>query len=153
MVIVPLIDLYTTACDWLGAGAEIPHTGLLWFLVTSFFNGVIIELGRKIRAPQAEEEGVETYSALWGPRRAALAWLGALLLTALCAWLAAREIDFAGPVGSVLAILFIIASGTAWRFIQAPTNRRAKFIETISGLWTVIMYLSIGTIPLWLKLL
>jgi 4-hydroxybenzoate polyprenyltransferase len=90
MLIVPLIDLYTTACDWLAVGAEISHTGLLWFLVTSFFNGVVIELGRKIRAPQAEEAGVETYSALWGRRRAVMVWLGALLLTAVSAWLAAR---------------------------------------------------------------
>jgi 4-hydroxybenzoate polyprenyltransferase len=150
---VPLIDLYTTACDWLVVGTGISHTGLFWFLATSFFNGVVIELGRKIRAPQAEEEGVETYSALWGPRWATLAWLVALLLTALCALLAAREVDFAGPVGGVLAVLLIIASGIAWRFLQAPTSRRAKFIETMSGLWTVIMYLTIGAVPLWFKLL
>ena len=99
MLIVPLIDLYTTACDWLVAGVDISHSGLFWFLVTSFFNGVVIELGRKIRAPQDEEEGVETYSVLWGPRRAALAWLGALLLTALCALLAAGKSILPGRLG------------------------------------------------------
>jgi 4-hydroxybenzoate polyprenyltransferase len=152
MLIVPLIDLYTTACDWLVVGADIPHTGLIWFLVTSFFNGVVIEIGRKIRAPQDEEYGVESYSALWGPHRAVLAWLGALLLTALSAWLAAYEINFAGPVGSVLVVLLGLASLIAWRFLQFPTSQRAKLIETMSGLWTIIMYLSVGAVPLGLKL-
>jgi 4-hydroxybenzoate polyprenyltransferase len=33
--------------------------GLFWFLAASFCNGVVIEIGRKIRAPAQEEEGVD----------------------------------------------------------------------------------------------
>jgi 4-hydroxybenzoate polyprenyltransferase len=75
----------------LAAGAAAPHAGLAWFLIVSFFNGVVIEVGRKIRAPQDEEVGVETYTALWGRPQAIMAWLGALLLTAISAWLAAAH--------------------------------------------------------------
>lgn len=148
MVIVPLIDLYTTACDWLVAGESVPHGGLAWFLVVSFFNGVVIELGRKIRAPQDEERGVETYSALWGRPAAALAWLGALAVTAVSAWLAACEIGFAGPVGWLLAGLLLVAGAVALRFLRQPVTRRAKLIETVSGVWTILMYLSVGAAPL-----
>jgi 4-hydroxybenzoate polyprenyltransferase len=152
MLIVPLIDLYTTACDWLAAGTDIPHAGLAWFLIVSFFNGLVIELGRKIRAPQAEEPGVETYTALWGRRNAVLVWLGALLLTAASAWLAAREINFAGPVGWLLAILLLVALTIAVRFLQNPITGRARLIETMSGLWTILMYLSLGVLPLLIRL-
>ena len=148
MLIVPLIDFYTTATDWLAAGEAVPHSGLAWFLVVSFFNGVVIEIGRKIRAPQDEEHGVESYSALWGIHAAVWAWFGALLLTAVSAWLSARQIGFAGPVGWLLAVLLAAALPVALRFLRAPTTSRAKLIETMSALWTILMYLGIGAIPL-----
>jgi len=148
MLIVPLIDLYTTATDWLVAGQAVPHGGLAWFLVVSFFNGVVIELGRKIRAPRDEEPGVETYSALWGRLRAVLAWLAALLLTALSAWLAAAQIGVAGPVGGLLGLLLAVAVAVGVRFLQQPVTSRAKLIETVSGVWTILMYLSVGALPL-----
>jgi 4-hydroxybenzoate polyprenyltransferase len=153
MVIVPLIDFYTTAIDWLVAGQTVPHGGLAWFLVVSFFNGIVIEVGRKIRAPRDEETGVETYSALWGRRRAIAAWLGALFLTAISAWLAAREIDFAGPVGGLLIALLIAAIAIALRFLRDPQTHRASQIETMSGIWTILMYLSIGAAPLLIRIL
>jgi 4-hydroxybenzoate polyprenyltransferase len=153
MLIVPFIDFYTTACDWFVAGAAIPHTGLTWFLIVSFFNGIVIELGRKIRAPGDEETGVETYTALWGRRKAVLAWLAAMSLTAASAWLAAREIGFATPVGILLTILLGLAILFAVRFLGVPETRRANRIEVMSGAWTLLMYLSIGTIPLLHQLL
>ncbi len=147
MVIVPLIDFYATACDWSPRGAGAPH-GLLWFVAVSYFNGLVIEMGRKIRAPEDEEAGVNTYSFLWGRRNAVLAWLAAMSTTALCAVLAARQIDFVGPLSVWLGLLLILASGTAWRFLRAPTSRGGKQIENISGLWTIGMYLSLGAAPL-----
>jgi len=148
MLIVPLIDFYTTACDWRVAGEAVPHSGLAWFLIVSFFNGIVIEIGRKIRAPEDEEHGVETYSALWGRRNAVLAWLGALFFTAVSAWLAAQEIGFAGPVGWLLAGLLLAAAGVALRFLRQPATGRAKLIETMSGVWTILMYLGVGAAPL-----
>jgi 4-hydroxybenzoate polyprenyltransferase len=80
MVIMPLIDVYTSGCDWLPAGVNLP-AGLKWFLIASFFNGMVIEVGRKIRAPEMEEPGVQTYSVIWGRTGAVAAWLLAMLLT------------------------------------------------------------------------
>ena len=151
MLIVPLIDFYTTACDWRAAGIVVPHSGLTWFLIASFFNGVVIEIGRKIRAPQDEEHGVETYSFLWGRHRAVFAWLGALALTAVCAALAAVEINFLVPAACLLLSAFAITVVVAARFLANPLTQRAKLIETTSGLWTILMYLSIGAIPLLIR--
>ena len=152
MLIMPLIDFYATACDWIVAGLQVPPAGLYWFLLVSFFNGMVIEIGRKIRAPQDEETGVETYSALWGARRAIIVWLLALTLTAISAFAAASWIDFALEAGIILVVLLVLCVVLAARFLRDRQSRRAKLIETISGVWTVLMYLSLGVIPLSLRL-
>ncbi len=147
MVIIPLVDLYATACDWLVAGED-PPRGLIWFLVVSYFNGLVIEIGRKVRGPKEEEEGVNTYSALWGRRNAVLAWLASLLTTAVCAFAAAWQIDFLLPVSALLVVLLLAAAICAASFLLRPEAKRAKRIETLSGLWTILMYLSLGGVPL-----
>jgi len=152
MLIMPLIDFYATACDWLVASgqwslAAVPD-GLYWFLIVSFFNGIVIEIGRKIRAPQDEEEGVKTYSMLWGRGWAVLLWLGALIVTATCAGLAAWQIDFFRPVVLVLLILLSMALFAGWHFLKHLTAGAGKRFELIAALWTLCMYLSLGAGPL-----
>ena len=55
-MIMPLVDFYATACDWWTVSHR-PPPGLLWFVIVSYFNGVVIEVGRKIRPAEDEEEG------------------------------------------------------------------------------------------------
>jgi len=149
MLILPLIDLYATACDWMPSGAgRVVSQGLAWFLVASFFNGIVVELGRKIRAPADEERGVETYSALWGARRATLAWLGAMVCTLLFATLAAREVGAAWIVAGLLGAIGIAGAVTARRLVANPVPGAGKRAELISGLWTIAMYLGVGVLPL-----
>lgn len=150
MVIMPVFDIYATACDWLTAGAA-PPCGLIWFLLVSYLNGIVIEVGRKIRAPADEEEGVETYSILWGRHKALLVWLSAMLLTALCAWRGALLIGFATPVALLLLGLLSAAALLAGSFAAAPLPGRGKHIELFSGIWTLLMYLSLGAVPLLLR--
>jgi len=151
MLIMPLIDFYATACDWATTGAS-PPTGLGWFLAVSFGAGLAIEIGRKTRAPQDEEHGVPTYTAMWGRRNAAMAWLGALGLTAVCAVFAAHEINFAAPASILLAAALCAASVIALRFLRQPTAERARLIELMSGVWALLVYLSLGAAPLFLRI-
>ncbi len=148
MLIMPLIDLYVTSCDWRGATAR-PPDGLIWFLLVSFFNGIVLEIGRKLRAPADEEPGVETYSLLWGRQIAVAGWLCALVITALFAGLAATRIGFLFPVGCLLTTLLVLAALIALRFHRRPETKHAKAVEMFSGLWTLLMYLSLGAAP-WL---
>lgn len=150
MLIMPLIDLYATACEWRAAGAP-PPDGLTWFLVVSFFSGVVIEIGRKIRAPEDEEHGVETYTSLWGCRNATLAWMGAMLLAAGAAILAAHRIGVAAPVAGLLVVLLTTATVIAWRFLRQPGRRQAMLFEPMAGLWTLLTYLGLGAVPLLLR--
>ncbi len=148
MAIMPLVDLYTTACDWIPAGYTHPPRGLLWFLLVSFFNGMVVEIGRKIRSPQDEERGVETYSFLWGRRTAVLVWLGVMTGTAILAFTAARGIHFEHAIAVLLLILIAIAAAIGRVFLQQTRTQQGKWIENMAGVWSLLMYLSLGTIPL-----
>ena len=147
MVILPLVDLYATACDWWVAGLRQPPRGLLWFLVVSYLNGLVVEIGRKTRVPADEEHGVDTYSALWGTAGAARAWLFMVLLTALAAWRAAAEIGTEGPMVVLLAVLVIACAAAAVRVARSNAAGAGKFVELMSGVWTVLMYLGLGAVP------
>lgn len=153
MLIMPLIDLYATACDWWPAGHRHPPDGLFWFLIVSFFNGLAIEIGRKIRAREDEEHGVETYSKLWGQRGAIAAWLSAIGATAAAAVVAATRIASEVIVGRLLFVLLLACIFTAWRFLRAPSTSTGKRIEVMAGVWTLGMYLSLGVLPLLLRLI
>ncbi|MES2570415.1 MAG: UbiA family prenyltransferase [Verrucomicrobiota bacterium] len=149
MLIMPLVDLYATACDWRVAGAPLPK-GLFWFLIVSFFNGIVIEIGRKIRAPQDEEPGVPTYSAQWGPNTAVCAWLGVLAATAASAAIAASLIGFTWPVLLLLGILLAVAAFISLSFLR--TQASGKRFEFFAGIWTLAMYLILGAVPLFIRL-
>jgi 4-hydroxybenzoate polyprenyltransferase len=146
MAIMPMIDGYTTGLDWLAEGADAP-AGLGLFLLVTFLNGIVIEVGRKIRAPGGEREGVDTYTSAWGTRRAPLAWLATLAATALTAWLAARHVGIGGIAGAILAGAALATAAPALRFLRAPDARLARGIETASGAWTIAMYLLLGAGP------
>lgn len=150
MAIMPLVDWFATGCDWVHAGGTMPP-GLFWFLAASFCNGIVIELGRKIRSPGQEETGVETYSVLWGPRIAVLAWLAAMGATLICAGIAGARIAFAAPLLAVLGTCLVVAALCGRAFLHSPEPKASKRIETLSGVWTLALYLVLGVIPLWLK--
>jgi 4-hydroxybenzoate polyprenyltransferase len=148
MLVVPLIDFYATACDWLAAGAwHRPRLGLVWFLAASFCNGVVVEIGRKVRAPEDEEEGVDTYSRVWGRGPSVRWWLVALLLTAVFALLAARDVDAVPIVAWPLGILAVVAVVFSRRMATNPTPGFGKRLELVSGLWTMTLYLGLGAVP------
>ena len=146
MLILPLITLYATACEWRIAGASMP-SGLAWLLVASVFNGLVIEIGRKIRAPEAEEHGVETYSALWGQRAATLAWWAAMLLAAASSLPVAHAIGLPAVLAAAFGIVLALAAVAGWRFLDQPTSKRAGLFEPVSGLWTLVAYLGLGAGP------
>lgn len=151
MAIMPLVDLYTTACDWVPLRYHRPPRGLLWLLLVSYCNGVVLEIGRKIRTPIDEETGVETYSFLWGRRRAVAVWLSVMTLTAAFAIEAARGIAFGLPATFLLGSLVLIAAGLSLRFLATEVPGRGKSLELIGGVWSLILYLSLGVIPIALR--
>ena len=144
MLVMPVIDFYATGLDWIHNGVPMPRE-LFLFLAMTFLNGCVIEIGRKIRSPEDEEHGVETYSALWGPRRAATIWLAVLAVTF------ALALECCWRVGCGLAGLPLL--GTEAVRCATPAvlflcgRRCGPKIERASGVWTLAMYLIVGGLP------
>jgi 4-hydroxybenzoate polyprenyltransferase len=79
------------------------------------------------------------------------AWLAAMALTALFAWRGATLIHFAMQVGILLLILLTIAVIVSITFALSPLPGSGRRFELVSGVWTLLMYLSLGVIPLLIR--
>ena len=145
MFILPLIFLYLLAASWQHLSA--PPRTLGWFLLASYANGIVFEVGRKLRAPQDEEAGVETYSALWGVPRATAVWLLAIVMAGLGGVIAGWAVGI-GPLmmlGVVVGLAAIAWIG--WRMVQQPALSNSRWIEYGSALWVLAFYLCLGVLP------
>lgn len=145
MAIMPLIDLLLTAVEWMPHGRA--PAGLWLFLTLSFVNGCVMEIGRKLWATSNEIPGVDSYSRLWGPRRAALVWvalvgLSALLLIAVGARTGSLWISIA-----VAAIGFAACAISARRYAAAPVPLLQKRIDGLAGIWVFLCYATAGFAP------
>jgi 4-hydroxybenzoate polyprenyltransferase len=147
MAIMPLIDGYTTGLDWLPAGRH-PPAGVLWFLAVTFANGVLIEIGRKLRAPADERTGVDTYTHVWGPRRAPLVWLCALTASAWLSVQAARHVGWPNGGVALFVTLAAVAGVPALRFLRSQQRGAASAVERVSQAWPALTYISLGVLPL-----
>ena len=146
MAIMPLIDLLLTGIEWRPSGA--PHPALWLFIGLSFSNGCVLELGRKLWAPENEREGVETYSRLWGPERATRVWLGFVVISLvllLGVGRATGALVLIAPLGLIGAAICVWA-GRA--YVRNQTPKDEKRVDTLAGLWVFLCYASAGFAPL-----
>jgi 4-hydroxybenzoate polyprenyltransferase len=143
MLNIPLITLFATAFDWRAARQPLPP-GLLWLPATAFFVCLGLETGRKIRAAADEEQGVETYSFLWGHRRAVEVWTGVLVAGGACAWAAAGRIGAAAPVGFAGVALAASAAVLGVRFVRNPAQGRGRAFERFSEIFALVLLACLG---------
>ncbi|MDB4948632.1 MAG: rane protein [Gemmatimonadetes bacterium] len=142
MAVLPLLLAYLSAVDWLAADAR-PPRALPLLLAASFAAGVVVEVGRKVRAPEQERPGVETYTGAWGIRASTHVWLGALVASAVACALALRAAD-AGWLSIAPLALLPLAAIPALRFSRVPSAVGAKRIDLTSGVWTLALYALLG---------
>ncbi|MEM9471498.1 MAG: UbiA family prenyltransferase [Pseudomonadota bacterium] len=147
MAIMPLLDLFVTGVEWLPAGFT-PEPALAFFLILSFINGCVLEIGRKTWAPDNERDGVETYSGLWGVRKAADTWLATVTLSfvTLCAVGMSTGYFWSTtlPAAAMLAVCW--HAGATMR--ASPTDEKQKQLDTVAGLWVFVCYTAAGFAPL-----
>ena len=146
MVVLPVIDVYTTGLDWLAEGVE-PPPALVLFLGVTFANGILLEIGRKVRAPGDEREGVDTYTAAWGRPVAVVAWAVALASSLLLAIQASAGLGASRIPVALLVIPGLLAAATGIGFLVSATRRYAKGMEVASQLWPLVTYLLLGSAP------
>lgn len=152
MVIIPLTDIYASSYDWELQNAN-PSVGLAFFFLVSYLNGLVLEIGRKIKPAETEEAGVVSYTKLWGLQKAPLVWIGLLTLNFSAALAAAYYAGHAQLTFLILAVLFFITLVPAMLFIRKPSAKQSKLIEGASVLWAFGMYLTLGGIPLLIQLI
>ena len=140
MLIIPLIVAYVAVC----AGVRTPSVALLWFAGMSYFTFCVFEIGRKVRSPEDEEKGVDTYTALWGMRGAVSSWLSVMAAAAAFAALAANAIDALTLTAGLVAAAFVAAAVYSRRFLTDPRPGRGKPFLALSGVWMIAVYLALG---------
>lgn len=146
MAIMAFIDFYVTAAEWL-LHAWLPPAGIWVFIGLSCVNGCVLELGRKIWAPENERPGVETYSHLWGPRRAVIVWIGLCML----AFVLLSAISLIAGGGWIAMLL----GGIAWlgallagrQFADSATPKAQRRLDTFAGVWVFVCYAIAGLSP------
>ena len=155
MLIMPLIAFYVSAFDWLCVCRAMPQ-GISWVLSVAFFCGLVLELGRKIRIPRLEREGVETYSALWGTGNSVAIWLVSIVAAVAAYANAAALITSSslhiGLGAAALAIGILTLSLFSKRYDHGYPEFAAKIIEPSSGLVAMLLYLGLGPIQAIIRL-
>jgi 4-hydroxybenzoate polyprenyltransferase len=152
MFIIPLVDIYASGLDWVLEGAPAPK-GLLFFFAVSYMNGIVLEIGRKIKVPGKEKEGVLTYTAMLGTNRAVVLWLFILLATLALAVGACAFAGYGMIAFFVLGLIFLLCALPALLFLRGKSEPAAKAIELASALWTITMYLTLGGVPMVMRML
>jgi 4-hydroxybenzoate polyprenyltransferase len=145
MAIMPLLDGYVSSFDWVTAHARPPAT-LAWFLAISFANGLVVEIGRKMRRARDEERGVETYTALWGRRGASAVWLAILGTAAALGCATASVAHF--PLASILALATTAAAAGVVAIAFLRDRLGGAALEAAAGGWTFTSYCALGLLPL-----
>jgi len=144
MLVMPLIAFYISTFDWLSDCRQMPQ-GLEWLLLFSFACGVVLEIGRKIKAPDAERNGGETYSSLWGISVALTAWIAASVISVIAFVFASTFFDHTIlPINmgiGVLALAVIVAASVP---AAAEPKISTRFIEPGSGLYAMLLYVGLG---------
>lgn len=151
MFIIPLIDIFASGMDWMYQDLAAPF-GLLFFFAVSYMNGIVLEIGRKIKIQEDEKEGVLSYTKQLGTKKAIYVWMAVLFTTLIFSILAAFYAKQAFESYLVLGTAFILCLTPGILFLQKQSRKKAKFIEYASGLWAIVMYLALGGIPMLLKM-
>jgi 4-hydroxybenzoate polyprenyltransferase len=148
MFIMPILDLYAASCDFISTEGYKGIPYVLWFISTSFFSGIVVEVGRKMRCPEDEENGVDTYSKVWGRKISVVVWLGSMLVALFATLIATNKINYLLPALIIEPIVLLICAYFAIGYAKAPTHKNSRRMEHLSGIWTFTNYFCLGIIPM-----
>lgn len=148
MVITPLLAWLMAAFQRVHDNAPVvPLATDSVFLLAILALGVVLEFGRKIRATADEENGVETYSSLWGPLPARNAWACVAFAAAALAVIAIAQIGGSVTVALLVVSLGLAILGIAARAFTPHQPGSGKRIEQASGALALAVLLALGLAP------
>ena len=159
MIFITLVIVNATQYIILGEAENIFKFGALqWYrhnidialiplFTLNYLNGIVLEIGRKTRRADEEEHGVQTYSKLWGKKKAAviLSLLFAVEYFLVILGLSYTYEKYFLFSGLVLLIILIISIYFMIKFLKKDLS--GKIVESISGLWIVFSSMGLGLLP------
>ena len=121
--------------------------GLIPLFTLNYLNGIVLEIGRKTRRADEEEHGVQTYSKLWGKKKAAviLSLLFAVEYFLVILGLSYTYEKYFLFSGLTLLIILIISIYFMIKFLKKDLS--GKIVESVSGLWIVFSSMGMGLLP------
>ena len=121
--------------------------GLIPLFTLNYLNGIVLEIGRKTRRADEEEHGVQTYSKLWGKKKAVviLSLLFAVEYFLVILGLSYTYEKYFLFSGLTLLIILIISIYFMIKFLKKDLS--GKIVESISGLWIVFSSMGLGLLP------
>ena len=120
---------------------------LIPLFTLNYLNGIVLEIGRKTRRADEEEHGVQTYSKLWGKKKAVviLSLLFAVEYFLVILGLSYTYEKYFLFSGLVLLIILIISIYFMIKFLKKDLS--GKIVESVSGLWIVFSSMGMGLLP------
>ena len=159
MIFITLVIVNATQYIILGEAENIfKFVALQWYrhnidialiplFTLNYLNGIVLEIGRKTRRADEEEHGVQTYSKLWGKKKAAviLSLLFAVEYFLVILGLSYTYEKYFLFSGLVLLIILIISIYFMIKFLKKDLS--GKIVESVSGLWIVFSSMGLGLLP------
>ena len=120
---------------------------LIPLFALNYLNGIVLEIGRKMRRADEEEHGVQTYSKLWGRKKAVivLSLLFVIEYFFVILGLAHTYEKYFFFGGLTLLIILIVSIYFMVKFLKKDLS--GKIVETVSGLWIIFSSMCMGLLP------
>lgn len=139
MLVMPMALMWMAQ---MGAGGDTSNWRVILLALLAFFSGFAFELARKTRSPEDERDGVDSYTKVFGTRRAPLVTIAALLVGACTLAWALVEIQgevrwlwmLAIDLALVLPIIALVL------FARKPSAVAAKRQEGACSLYMLVGY-------------
>jgi len=136
MLVMPLLALTVYSCAAARESCAAPETFAL-FVGAGFFAAFGWEVSRKLRTPDDEVEGDETYSSRLGVWGAAAAYVLVQGLGAACLYVVGERLALAPWFGGLVVSVFVGNVGAAIRFVVLTSRASAKLVNGFASLTLV----------------
>ena len=120
--------------------------GLIPLFALNYLNGIVLEIGRKTRKANEEEHGVQTYSKLWGRKKAVFILCILYVIEYIFVLFGLSNInkEFFLVGQLILTITLILSIHFTIKFLKKDLT--GKIPENISGIWILISSMNMGLI-------
>jgi 4-hydroxybenzoate polyprenyltransferase len=136
MLLMPLLSLMVYSFATGRMPWQAPPVFWLYAFV-GFFVTFNVEVSRKIRAPEDEVPGLESYSKIFGTYGAAWIVLGLRIIDTTLVSIVGRAIGVSAWFYVAVIALLLVTLGTFIRFRRNTNARTAKAIERNAGLYLI----------------